>query len=57
MELHGNPARYLQQMDAQQALFDQRYQMRKDEVRSCPPPPISLTLNRRRHSPHSSPPP
>jgi hypothetical protein len=32
MDLHGDPARYLQQMDAQHAMFDQRFQMRKDEV-------------------------
>ncbi|KAF9735341.1 hypothetical protein PMIN06_000575 [Paraphaeosphaeria minitans] len=31
MELHGDPARYLQQMDAQHAMFDQRFQMPKDE--------------------------
>ncbi|KAJ4358564.1 uncharacterized protein N0V89_003148 [Didymosphaeria variabile] len=31
MELHGDPSRYLQQMDAHQAMFDGRFQMRKDE--------------------------
>lgn len=31
-EMHGDPGRYLHQMDPQQAMFDQRYQMRKDEV-------------------------
>lgn len=31
-EMHGNAARYIQQMDPQQALFDQRYQMRKEDA-------------------------
>ncbi|KAF2021636.1 hypothetical protein BU24DRAFT_457599 [Aaosphaeria arxii CBS 175.79] len=31
IEMHGDPARYLQQMDPQQALFDQRF-LRKDET-------------------------
>lgn len=32
IELHGNPAQYIQHMDTQNAMFDQRYQMRKEEV-------------------------
>ncbi|KAF1841341.1 uncharacterized protein K460DRAFT_293412 [Cucurbitaria berberidis CBS 394.84] len=32
VEMHGDPHRYLQQMDPQQTLFDQRYHMRKDET-------------------------
>ena len=35
VEMHGDPARYLQQLDPQQAMFDQRFHMRKeDAVRS-----------------------
>ncbi|KAJ4286140.1 hypothetical protein N0V90_013489 [Kalmusia sp. IMI 367209] len=36
IELHGDPARYLQQMDAQQAMFEQRYQMRKEDATFTP---------------------
>jgi hypothetical protein len=32
VEMHGDPHRYMQQMDPQQALFDQRYHMRKDDA-------------------------
>lgn len=32
IEMHGDPHRYLQQMDPQQALFDQRFHMRKDDA-------------------------
>lgn len=31
-EIHGDPNRYLQQVESQQALFDQRYHMRKDDA-------------------------
>lgn len=31
VEMHGDPHRYMQQMD-QQALYDQRYRMRKDDA-------------------------
>jgi len=34
-EMHGDPTRYLQHMDQQQALFDQRYHMRKDDAVCC----------------------
>jgi hypothetical protein len=30
-ELHGEPGRYLQHMDPQQALYEQRYQLRKED--------------------------
>ncbi|KAL6712516.1 hypothetical protein ACN47E_000393 [Coniothyrium glycines] len=36
VEMHGDPHRYLQQMDPQQALFDQRYHMRKDDATFTP---------------------
>jgi hypothetical protein len=32
IEMHGDPHRYMQQMDPQQVLFDQRYSMRKDDA-------------------------
>lgn len=32
IEMHGDPHRYMQQLDPQQALFDQRYHMRKDDA-------------------------
>ncbi|EAT91782.2 hypothetical protein SNOG_00287 [Parastagonospora nodorum SN15] len=32
IEMHGDPHRYMRQMDSQQALFDQRYHMRKDDT-------------------------
>lgn len=32
IELHAEPARYLQHRDAQHAMFDQRFHMSKDEV-------------------------
>ena len=32
IEMHPDPARYMQQMDAQQAMFEQRYQMRKGDT-------------------------
>jgi hypothetical protein len=32
VEMHGDPHRYMHQMDPQQALFDQRYHMRKDDA-------------------------
>lgn len=32
VEMHGDPHRYLQQLDPQQTLFDQRYHMRKDDA-------------------------
>jgi hypothetical protein len=31
-ELHGEPGRYLHHMDPQQALYDQRYQLRKEDA-------------------------
>jgi hypothetical protein len=31
-ELHGEPGRYPQHMDPQQALYDQRYQLRKEDT-------------------------
>jgi hypothetical protein len=54
-ELHGDPNRYLQQVESHQALFDQRYHMRKDDT-VCRPwrnhvDPLRLTLYR--HLPHS----
>ncbi|KAH7381613.1 hypothetical protein BKA66DRAFT_120283 [Pyrenochaeta sp. MPI-SDFR-AT-0127] len=36
VEMHGDPHRYLQQMDPQQTLFDQRYHMRKDDATFTP---------------------
>ncbi|KAF2131896.1 hypothetical protein P153DRAFT_334181 [Dothidotthia symphoricarpi CBS 119687] len=36
IEMHGDPHRYLRQMDPQQALFDQRYHMRKDDATFTP---------------------
>ncbi|KAF2476381.1 uncharacterized protein BDR25DRAFT_277464 [Lindgomyces ingoldianus] len=36
VEIHANAARYLQQMDPQQALFDQRYQIRKEDAAFTP---------------------
>ncbi|ORY17418.1 hypothetical protein BCR34DRAFT_37427 [Clohesyomyces aquaticus] len=36
VEMHGNSARYLQQMDPQQTLFEQRYQMRKEDASFTP---------------------
>ncbi|KAI8937633.1 hypothetical protein NX059_005339 [Plenodomus lindquistii] len=36
VEMHGDPRRYMQQMDSQQALFDQRYHMRKDDASFTP---------------------
>ncbi|XP_014561202.1 hypothetical protein COCVIDRAFT_87499 [Bipolaris victoriae FI3] len=35
-EIHGDPNRYLQQVESQQALFDQRYHMRKDDATFTP---------------------
>lgn len=32
IEMHGDPHRYMQQMDTQPTLFDQRYHMRKDDA-------------------------
>lgn len=32
VEMHGDPHRYMQQMDTQHAIFDQRYHMRKDDA-------------------------
>jgi hypothetical protein len=32
IEMHPDPTRYLQQMDAQQAMFEQRYQVRKGDT-------------------------
>jgi hypothetical protein len=32
VEMHGDPNRYLQQMDPQQALFDQRFHMHKEDA-------------------------
>jgi hypothetical protein len=32
VEMHGDPHRYMQHIDSQQALFDQRYHMRKDDA-------------------------
>ena len=32
IEMHGDPARYLQQIDAQQAMFDQRFHLRKEDA-------------------------
>ncbi|KAF2659287.1 hypothetical protein K491DRAFT_712807 [Lophiostoma macrostomum CBS 122681] len=36
IEMHGDPARYLQQMDPQQAMFDQRFHMRKEDASFTP---------------------
>ncbi|KAH5704711.1 hypothetical protein HBI44_011210 [Parastagonospora nodorum] len=36
IEMHGDPHRYMRQMDSQQALFDQRYHMRKDDTSFTP---------------------
>lgn len=36
VEMHGDPHRYMQHMDLQQALFDQRYPMRKDDASFTP---------------------
>ncbi|KAF2271138.1 hypothetical protein CC78DRAFT_573514 [Lojkania enalia] len=36
IEMHGDPARYLQQMDPQQALFEQRQGLRKEETSFTP---------------------
>ncbi|KAJ4373818.1 hypothetical protein N0V83_002557 [Neocucurbitaria cava] len=36
IEMHGDPHRYMQQMDPQQAIFDQRYHMRKDDASFTP---------------------
>lgn len=36
VEMHGDPNRYLHQMDPQQNIFDQRYHMRKDEQTFTP---------------------
>lgn len=35
IEMHPDSARYMQQMDAQQAMFDQRYQVRKGDTVRC----------------------
>ena len=32
VEMHGDPHRYMQQLDPQQTLFDQRYHMRKEDA-------------------------
>jgi hypothetical protein len=32
VEMHGDPHRYMQHMESQQALFDQRYHMRKEDA-------------------------
>lgn len=36
VEMHGDPHRYMQQMDNQQALYDQRYHARKDDATFTP---------------------
>ncbi|KAF2691420.1 hypothetical protein K458DRAFT_286667 [Lentithecium fluviatile CBS 122367] len=36
IEMHGDPGRYMQQMDAQQTMFEQRYQMRKGDTTFTP---------------------
>ncbi|KAF2867102.1 hypothetical protein BDV95DRAFT_631253 [Massariosphaeria phaeospora] len=36
IEMHGDPGRYLQQMDRTQQMFDQRFQMRKDDATFTP---------------------
>ncbi|OAL05665.1 hypothetical protein IQ06DRAFT_211666 [Phaeosphaeriaceae sp. SRC1lsM3a] len=36
VEMHGDPNRYMQQQMDQQTLFDQRYQMRKDDASFTP---------------------
>ncbi|KAH6852673.1 hypothetical protein B0T12DRAFT_485138 [Alternaria alternata] len=36
IEMHGDPHRYLTQLDAHQSLFDQRYHMRKDDATFTP---------------------
>ncbi|KAF2820081.1 hypothetical protein CC86DRAFT_305501 [Ophiobolus disseminans] len=36
VEMHGDPHRYLQQMDPQQALFEQRYHLHKDDATFTP---------------------
>ncbi|KAH8726865.1 hypothetical protein GQ44DRAFT_141181 [Phaeosphaeriaceae sp. PMI808] len=36
VEMHGDPHRYIQHMESQQALFDQRYHMRKDDASFTP---------------------
>ncbi|KAF1958674.1 hypothetical protein CC80DRAFT_514738 [Byssothecium circinans] len=36
LEMHNNQARYMQQMDAQQAVFEQRFPMRQDDMTFTP---------------------
>ncbi|KAA8614715.1 phosphorus acquisition-controlling protein [Pyrenophora tritici-repentis] len=36
IEMHGDPTRYLQQLDSHHALFDQRYHMPKDDATFTP---------------------
>ncbi|RMZ72209.1 phosphorus acquisition-controlling [Pyrenophora seminiperda CCB06] len=36
VEMHGDPARYIQQMESYHALFDQRYHMPKDDATFTP---------------------
>lgn len=36
VEMHGDPHRYMQQLDHQQALFDQRYNLRKEDASFTP---------------------
>ncbi|PVI00721.1 hypothetical protein DM02DRAFT_386096 [Periconia macrospinosa] len=36
VEMHPDQARYMQQMEAQHAMFEQRYQMRKDDMTFTP---------------------
>jgi hypothetical protein len=36
IEMHGDPHRYMQQLDAQHALFDPRFHMRKDDATFTP---------------------
>lgn len=41
IEMHGDPHRYIQHMDPQQGLFDQRFHMRKDDAVCWPVAPVA----------------
>jgi hypothetical protein len=50
VEMHGDPHRYMQHMASQQALFDQRFHMRKDDAvgwRLAAARTLRLTVDRR----------
>jgi hypothetical protein len=45
IEMHGDPNRYLHQLDQHQGLFDQRYHLRKEDAVCCLwSPPFSARL-------------